>query len=89
MLTFLGRRLFATIPVMAMVALFVFMILRLTPSDPAAILAGDYATTEQIENIREKLGLTSPCTSSSSSGSATWCRAISAKASSTSAPSPR
>jgi peptide/nickel transport system permease protein len=60
MLTFLGRRLFATIPVMAMVALFVFMILRLTPSDPAAILAGDYATTEQIENIREKLGLTKP-----------------------------
>ncbi|MGE0151936.1 MAG: ABC transporter permease [Reyranellaceae bacterium] len=57
MLTFIGRRLFATIPVMAMVALFVFMMLRLTPSDPAAIIAGDYATTEQIAEIRDKLGL--------------------------------
>ncbi|MGE0661086.1 MAG: ABC transporter permease [Reyranellaceae bacterium] len=57
MLTFLGRRLFATIPVMVMVALFVFMMLRLTPSDPAAVIAGDYATTEQIAEIREKLGL--------------------------------
>ncbi len=57
MLTFISRRVFATIPVMVMVALFVFMMLRLTPSDPAAIIAGDYATTEQIAEIREKLGL--------------------------------
>lgn len=57
MLTFIGRRLFATIPVMGMVALFVFLMLRLTPADPAAIIAGDYATTEQIAEIRDKLGL--------------------------------
>ena len=35
----------------------VFLLLRLTPGDPAAILAGDQATTEQIAQIRENLGL--------------------------------
>jgi peptide/nickel transport system permease protein len=34
--------------------------LRLTPSDPAAIIAGDYANSEQIEGIRESLGLNEP-----------------------------
>src|SRR5262249_62094211 len=40
------RRLLATIPVMGVVALFVFALLRLTPGDPAAIIAGDYATPQ-------------------------------------------
>ncbi len=60
MLGFVARRLLATIPVIGMVAVFVFFMLRLTPADPAAIIAGDYATTQQIEEIREKLGLTQP-----------------------------
>jgi peptide/nickel transport system permease protein len=60
MLTFIARRLLATIPVLGIVAVFVFLILRLSPTDPAAIIAGDYATPAQIEEIREKLGLKRP-----------------------------
>jgi peptide/nickel transport system permease protein len=57
---FIARRILATIPVLGMVAVFVFLILRLTPGDPAAIIAGDSATTEQVTEIREKLGLNQP-----------------------------
>jgi len=60
MYTFLARRLLATIPVLLIVAVLVFLMLRLTPGDPAAILAGDAANTEQIERIRESLGLNRP-----------------------------
>ncbi len=42
------------------VAVFVFLLLRLTPGDPAAIMAGDAATGEQIERIRAGLGLDRP-----------------------------
>ena len=42
---------------LAMVAIFVFLMLRLTPGDPAAVMAGDAATTEQIDRIRQGLGL--------------------------------
>ena len=41
MLGYLLRRILAAIPVMGVVALFVFLLLRLTPGDPAAILAGE------------------------------------------------
>jgi peptide/nickel transport system permease protein len=54
------RRLVATIPVMAIVAVLVFLMLRLTPTDPAAIIAGDNANTEQVAQIRERLGLNLP-----------------------------
>ncbi|MEZ5823577.1 MAG: ABC transporter permease [Geminicoccaceae bacterium] len=57
---FILRRLLATIPVLVMVAIFVFLMLRLTPGDPAAIIAGDNATAGQIEDIRGKLGLDRP-----------------------------
>ncbi|MEN9628197.1 MAG: hypothetical protein RJA10_1424 [Pseudomonadota bacterium] len=57
MFAFLGRRLLSTIPVLLVVAVLVFMMLRLTPGDPAAVLAGDAATTEQIAQIRQTLGL--------------------------------
>jgi peptide/nickel transport system permease protein len=57
MLRFLVSRLLATIPVLFVVAVVVFLILRLTPGDPAAVIAGDSATTEQIEQIRVSLGL--------------------------------
>jgi peptide/nickel transport system permease protein len=53
-------RVAATVPVMAVVALFVFLMLRLTPGDPAAVIAGDYATSEDIARIREQLGLNDP-----------------------------
>ena len=54
------RRLFATIVVMAVVAFVIFLLLYLTPGDPAAILAGDSATSDDIRRIREKLGLDEP-----------------------------
>ncbi len=60
MLSFLARRALAAIPVLAMVAVFVFLMLRLTPADPAAIIAGDNANAEQVAQIREKLGLDKP-----------------------------
>src|SRR5262245_37263665 len=60
MTAYILRRLFATIPVMAVVAVFVFFLLRLAPGDPAAIIAGEDATTEAIESIRHKLGLDRP-----------------------------
>ena len=54
------RRLAATIPVMLIVAVLVFLMLRLTPSDPAAIIAGDNANSEQVAEIRKRLGLDQP-----------------------------
>ena len=57
MLKFLFKRLLATIPVLLIVAVLVFLMLRLTPGDPAAVLAGDAASTEQIALIRKELGL--------------------------------
>jgi peptide/nickel transport system permease protein len=54
------RRLFATIVVMAVVALVVFSLLYLTPGDPAAVIAGDVATDEDIRRIRATLGLDQP-----------------------------
>ena len=60
MLAVIGRRLIATIPVMVMVAIVVFMMLRLTPGDPAAIIAGDNANAAQIDAIRDQLGLNRP-----------------------------
>ena len=60
MLPYIARRLLATIPVMAIVAIFVFALLRLTPGDPAAIIAGSAATTQDVENIRARLGLDQP-----------------------------
>jgi peptide/nickel transport system permease protein len=60
MLGYLLRRVLAAVPVMGVVALFVFLLLRLTPGDPAAILAGDNATPEQLERIRVSLGLHEP-----------------------------
>jgi len=54
------RRIVATIPVMAVVALFVFSLLHLSPGDPAVIIAGDTATLDDIARIRQKLGLDQP-----------------------------
>jgi peptide/nickel transport system permease protein len=60
MLIYIIKRLFATIPVMAVVAVVVFMLLRLTTGDPAAIIAGDSGTSQDVEAIRAKLGLDRP-----------------------------
>ncbi len=60
MLPLIARRALATIPVMGVVALTVFALLHLTPGDPAVIIAGDYATTQDIARIRASLGLDRP-----------------------------
>jgi peptide/nickel transport system permease protein len=59
MIFFILNRILSTIPVMGIVALIVFFMLRIS-GDPAAILAGDTATTEQIEAVRKSLGLDQP-----------------------------
>jgi len=60
MLSYVIRRVLATIPVMAVVALFVFSLLYIAPGDPAAIIAGDQASPADVERIRESLGLDQP-----------------------------
>ena len=60
MLAYILRRLLQTVPVMLVVAIFIFLMLRLTPSDPAAVIAGDNATAEQVALIRTQLGLDQP-----------------------------
>jgi len=60
MLSYLVGRIAATIPVMGVVALFVFSLLYLSPGDPAAIIAGDQATPDDIARIRANLGLDRP-----------------------------
>ncbi len=54
------RRILATLPVMAVVALFVFSLLYLSPGDPAEIIAGDQATAADVQRIRVSLGLDRP-----------------------------
>ena len=57
MLAYIIRRLASTVLVMGIVAVFVFLLLHLSPGDPAAIIAGDNANNEQIAAIRKQLGL--------------------------------
>lgn len=56
---FILQRVLSTLPVMGLVALIVFLLLRIS-GDPAAILAGDTASLEQIEKVRQSLGLDRP-----------------------------
>jgi peptide/nickel transport system permease protein len=57
---FIIRRLLSTLLVMGLVGVFIFLLLHLSPGDPAAIIAGDNATPAQIEAIRTSLGLNDP-----------------------------
>src|SRR5258705_4545559 len=60
MFAYIARRVVATIPVIAVVALFVFSLLYIAPGDPAAVIAGDQASPADVERIRENLGLDRP-----------------------------
>lgn len=60
MLAYIIRRLGSTVIVMVIVGVFVFLLLHLSPGDPAAIVAGDNASPEQIAQIRTRLGLNDP-----------------------------
>ncbi len=59
-MAFLLRRMLATVPVLAVVAVVVFLLIHLSPGDPAALIAGDLATTDDIERLRHVLGLDQP-----------------------------
>jgi peptide/nickel transport system permease protein len=60
MFIYIFRRVLATIPVMLIVALFVFSLLYIAPGDPAVVIAGDQASAEDIAKIRAGLGLDRP-----------------------------
>ncbi len=60
MATYILRRLITLIPVLIIVGVIVFGIVHLTPGDPAAVMAGQSGTPEQIERIRQSLGLDRP-----------------------------
>jgi len=60
MISYILRRILATVPVLLVVGLFVFSLLYLTPGDPAMVIAGDTATPEDIAKIRASLGLDEP-----------------------------
>ncbi|MBU7573518.1 MAG: ABC transporter permease [Hydrogenophaga sp.] len=57
MVTFIARRLLSTLPVLIFVAVFVFLILRMTPGDPAALIVGDMGTEADLARVRQSLGL--------------------------------
>ena len=60
MLSYILRRVLSTLPVMGIVALFVFSLLYIAPGDPAAVIAGDQASPADVERIRQGLGLDRP-----------------------------
>lgn len=60
MLTFMAKRILAVIPVMAVVSVAVFLLLRLSPGDPALVIAGENADAAAVERVRAALGLDQP-----------------------------
>ena len=60
MLAFLIRRIVSTFIVMAIVAVIIFLLVRIAPGDPVAILVGDNASPDQIDAVRKQLGLDDP-----------------------------
>ncbi|MCQ2452327.1 MAG: ABC transporter permease [Oscillospiraceae bacterium] len=60
MLRYIGKRLLMLIPVLIAISLVVLIIIDLTPGDPARILLGTQATEEQVQELRDELGLNDP-----------------------------
>ena len=60
MIKFIIRRLLSLIPVILGVTFFVFMVMQLAPGDAAKLLLGEGATQEQVEELREEMGLNDP-----------------------------
>jgi peptide/nickel transport system permease protein len=59
-LLYFSRRILSTIPILVLVGLITFLLIHLTPGDPAAVVAGDNASLEAIEAARHRLGLDQP-----------------------------
>lgn len=60
MLKFVTKRLLSTIPILLVVLTVVFMIIHLTPGNPASVILGDTASSEQIASLNQELGLDTP-----------------------------
>ncbi|MBV0895778.1 ABC transporter permease [Microbacterium sp. NC79] len=60
MTNYVVRRVLAGIPLIIVVPLLIFLLVDMVPGDPAAILAGENATPERIEEVRVALGLDNP-----------------------------
>ncbi|MBW2607598.1 MAG: ABC transporter permease [Deltaproteobacteria bacterium] len=60
MLAYIIRRIFILIPTLLGVSIIVFVMLHLTPGDPAELLLGERATEEALVELREHLGLNEP-----------------------------
>ena len=60
MRSYLARRLLLLVPVLLGVSVVVFLVLHLSPGDPAEIMLGSQATQEDLERLRRELGLTEP-----------------------------
>ena len=60
MLRYIIRRLLMTVPTALLVAIAVFVLLRLVPGDPAQLMLGDTATKETLAELRRQLGLDQP-----------------------------
>lgn len=57
---YIVRRVFELVLVLFVVSIFAFFLIRLAPGDPAVVLAGEHATKEILQEIREKWGLDKP-----------------------------
>lgn len=57
---YIVKRLISMIPAIFLVSVVIFMIIHLTPGDPAAVMLGDQADPEAIEALRQSLGLNDP-----------------------------
>lgn len=60
MARYIAKRFLQIIPTLLLVLIFVFFFVRLIPGDPARMAAGEQATQEDVENVREQLGLNKP-----------------------------
>jgi len=60
MFNFIVKRIFQTIPVLIGVTVVIFLIMQMVPGDPAVLLAGESATEEQVQQLRNQLGLNDP-----------------------------
>ncbi|MEH7123059.1 nickel ABC transporter permease [Bacillus sp. JJ1773] len=60
MIYYILKRMFSLIPVLFVISVVIFMVIHLTPGDPASIMLGEEATEDQIKEMREELGLNAP-----------------------------
>jgi peptide/nickel transport system permease protein len=60
MIQFVLKRILSSVPTLLIISLFIFVLLRLVPGDPATLLVGDLANGDELEKIRAQMGLDQP-----------------------------